>query len=46
VNAVGKVREQTVLSYAERLVVHERVHITQTACIVNTIQARKGSEDG
>jgi hypothetical protein len=46
VTAVGRVLERTVLSYAERLVVHERPHIKQTACVVNTMHARKGSEDG
>jgi DinB superfamily len=46
VSTVGRVLEPTVLSYAERLVVHERPHIKQIAGIVNTMHARKGSEDG
>jgi hypothetical protein len=46
VSTVGRVLEPTVLSYAERLVVHERPHIKQIAGIVNTMHAREGSEDG
>ena len=46
VSMVGRVLERTVLSYAERLVVHEKPHIKQIACIVSTMHARKGSEDG
>jgi len=46
VSAVGRVLEPTVLSYAERLVVHERPHIKQIACVAGTMHARKGSEDG
>ena len=46
VSTVGKVLEPTVLSYAERLLVHERSHIKQIAGIAGTIHARKGSEDG
>ncbi len=46
VRMVGRVLERTVLSYAERLVVHERPHIKQIACIAGTVHARKGSEDG
>ena len=37
VTTVGRVLEPTVLSYAERLVVHERPHIKQIASIVNTM---------
>jgi hypothetical protein len=37
VTTVGRVLEPTVMSYAERLVVHERPHIKQIACIVNTM---------
>ena len=37
VTTVGRVLEPTVLSYAERLVVHERPHIKQIAGIVNTM---------
>ncbi len=36
VTAVGRVLEPTVLSYAERLVIHERSHITQVVRIVAT----------
>jgi hypothetical protein len=46
VTTVGRVLEPTVLSYAERLVVHERSHIKQIGCIVKTMHARKRSEDG
>ena len=35
VTTVGRVLEPTLLSYAERLVVHERSHIKQIAFIVN-----------
>ncbi len=37
VSTVGRVLEPTVLSYAERLVVHERSHLKQIADIVNTM---------
>jgi len=37
VTGVGRVLEPTVLSYAERLVVHERSHIKQIASIINTM---------
>jgi len=46
VTAVGRPLERTVLSYAERLVVHERSHIKQIARVVNMMHVRKGSEDG
>jgi hypothetical protein len=46
VSTVGRVLEPTVLSYAERLVVHERSHIKQIAGIAGTMHASKGSEDG
>ncbi|MBE3560546.1 MAG: DinB family protein [Ktedonobacteraceae bacterium] len=46
VSMVGKVLERTVLSYAERLVVHEKSHIKQIAGIADTMHMRKGSEDG
>jgi DinB superfamily len=36
VSAVGRVLEPTVLSYAERLVVHERSHVKQIERIVET----------
>ncbi len=36
VTGVGRVLEPTVLSYAERLVIHERTHIKQIAGIVDT----------
>ena len=39
VSTVGRVLEPTVLSFVERLVVHERSHIKQIATIVNTIQS-------
>ena len=45
VSTVGRILEPTVLSYAERLLVHERTHLKQIAGIVNTMHARKGSED-
>lgn len=44
VKAAGKVREQTVLSYTERLVSHEQPHIKQIADIVNTIHASKDAD--
>ena len=37
VSTVGRVLEPTVLSYAERLVVHERSRLKQIAGIVNTM---------
>jgi hypothetical protein len=37
VSTVGRVLEPTVLSYAERLLVHERSHLKQIAGIVNTM---------
>ena len=46
VTTVGRVLEPTVLSYVQRLVVHERSHLKQIAGIVNTIHAGKGSEEG
>jgi len=38
-STVGRVLEPTVLSYAERLVVHERSHLKQIADIVNTMHS-------
>ena len=38
VTGVGRVLEPTVLSYAERLVVHERSHIKQIASIAGTVR--------
>ncbi|HJT59897.1 MAG TPA: hypothetical protein VJ761_25540 [Ktedonobacteraceae bacterium] len=38
VTGVGTVLEPTVLSYAERLVVHERSHIKQIASIAGTVR--------
>ena len=40
----GRMHEETVLSYAERLVVHERPHIKQIAGIVNTLMGREDGE--
>jgi DinB superfamily len=39
VKGAGKVLTQTVLSYAERLAVHERKHLEQFARIANTLLA-------
>jgi len=37
VTTAGRILEPTVLSYAERLVTHERPHIKQIASIINTM---------